>query len=73
MVADLLHGAATVQEVTGGLDEEEIRKVEKEYEYQRRLELRKEATISAIAKQGKLTDQVWSIITIVGQTLRTSS
>ena len=61
------HGAATAQEVTGGLDEEEIRKVEKEYEYQRRLELRKEATISAIAKQGKLTDEVWSLglITIV--------
>ncbi|ELR17404.1 Texlike RNA-binding protein, putative [Acanthamoeba castellanii str. Neff] len=46
------------QEMTGGLDEEEIRKVEKEYEYQRRLELRKEATISAIAKQGKLTDEL---------------
>ena len=66
-MTDALRGTAAVQEVTGGLDEEEIRKVEKEYEYQRRLELRKEATISAIAKQGKLTDEVWSLglITIV--------
>jgi transcriptional accessory protein Tex/SPT6 len=71
-VTDALHGAATVQEVTGGLDEEEIRKVEKEYEYQRRLELRKEATISAIAKQGKLTDEVWSLgLRVVIKLLRT--
>jgi uncharacterized protein len=48
------------KEVTGGLDEEQIRAVEKEYEYQRRLHHRKEAVIATIAGQGKLTPEVKS-------------
>jgi uncharacterized protein len=48
------------KEATGGLDEEQIRKVEKEYEYQRRLEHRKTIAISAINAQGKLTPEVLS-------------
>lgn len=46
------------QEVTGGLDEEQIRAVEKEYGYQVRLQQRKSTVIAAIQGQGKLTEEV---------------
>ena len=46
------------KEATGGLDEEKILYIEKEYKYQLNLKERKEAVINLIDVQGKLTDEL---------------
>lgn len=46
------------KEVTGALDEEKIREISKEYEYQLNLLQRKEDVIRLIAEKGKLTDEL---------------
>ncbi|NLC95207.1 MAG: RNA-binding transcriptional accessory protein [Bacilli bacterium] len=46
------------KEVTGALDEEKIREISKEYEYQLNLLERKEDVIRLIAEKGKLTDEL---------------
>jgi len=59
----LLDGGATVpfiaryrKEVTGGLDDTQLRKLEERLGYLRELEARRGAILSAITEQGKLTD-----------------
>lgn len=46
------------KERTKGLDEEQIRVIEEEYEYQKNLKKRKEDVIRLIETQGKLTDEI---------------
>lgn len=46
------------KEVTGALEEEQIRAISKEYEYQENLLKRKEDVIRLIAEKGKLTDEL---------------
>lgn len=46
------------KERTGNLDEEQIRTVQKEYEYQENLKNRKEDVIRLIETQGKLTEEI---------------
>ena len=46
------------KEQTGALDEEQIFFIEKQYKYQLNLAERKEAVISLIEQQGKLTDEI---------------
>ncbi len=46
------------KEVTGALDEEQIRAISKEYEYQQNLLNRKEDVIRLISEKGKLTDEL---------------
>lgn len=46
------------KEVTGALDEEKIRAISKEYEYQENLLKRKEDVIRLIDEKGKLTDEL---------------
>ena len=46
------------KERTGALDEEQILYIEKEYQYELKLAQRKEAVLSAIETQGKLTDEI---------------
>lgn len=46
------------KEATGALDEEQIFFIEKQYKYQLNLAERKEAVISLIEQQGKLTDEI---------------
>ena len=46
------------KEVTGNLDEEQIFVIEKEYQYQKNLEERKEDVLRIIETQGKLTDEI---------------
>ena len=46
------------KEMTGNLDEEQIRTIEKEYEYQENLKNRKEDVIRLIETQGKLTEEI---------------
>lgn len=46
------------KEVTGSLDEEQIRAVEKEYEYQVNFEKRKEDILRLIDEKGMLTDEI---------------
>lgn len=46
------------KEVTGGLDEEEIRVIQEQYEYQVNLEKRKEDVLRLIEQQGKLTEEI---------------
>jgi uncharacterized protein len=60
---DLLDGGATVpfiaryrKEVTGGLDDTQLRNLESRLSYLRELEERRAAILESIAEQGKLTD-----------------
>jgi len=60
---DLLDGGATVpfiaryrKEVTGGLDDTQLRKLEERLGYLRELEARRSAILSSITEQGKLTE-----------------
>ena len=46
------------KEVTGALDEEKIREISKEYEYQENLQKRKEDVMRLIDEKGKLTDEL---------------
>lgn len=46
------------KEMTKGLDEEQIRVIAEEYEYQMNLEKRKEDVLRLIETQGKLTDEI---------------
>lgn len=50
------------KDVTGGMDEEQILFIEKEYKYQINLEERKEAVLNLIEQQGKLTDEIKNAI-----------
>ena len=60
---ELLDGGATVpfiaryrKEVTGGLDDTQLRKLEERLGYLRELEARRGAILASITEQGKLTD-----------------
>ena len=62
---ELLDGGATVpfiaryrKEVTGGLDDTQLRKLEERLGYLRELEARRGAILSSITEQGKLTDDL---------------
>ena len=46
------------KEKTSGLDEEQILFIQKQYDYQNRLQERKENVLKLIAEQGKLTDEI---------------
>ncbi len=46
------------KEMTGGLDEEQIRMIAEKYEYQRNLEKRREDVARLIETQGKLTEEI---------------
>lgn len=46
------------KEATGALDEEQIRVIQEQYEYQVNLEKRKEDVLRLIEQQGKLTDDI---------------
>lgn len=46
------------KEVTGGLDEEQIRVIQENYAYQMNLEKRKEDVLRLIEQQGKLSDEI---------------
>ncbi len=46
------------KEQTNGLDEEQILAIEKQYDYQNKLQERKEAVLKSIETQGKLTDDL---------------
>jgi len=46
------------KEATGALDEEQILKINKEYDYQLKLAQRKEAVKNLIEQQGKLTEEI---------------
>ncbi len=46
------------KEMTGGLDEEQLRSVQSRLEYLRNLEQRKTAILSSIEEQGQLTDEL---------------
>jgi len=50
------------KDATGGLDEEQILFIDKQYKYELNLKERKEAVINLIAQQGKLTDEIKSSI-----------
>ena len=67
---ELLDGGATVpfiaryrKEVTGGLDDTQLRKLEERLGYLRELEARRAAILSSITEQGKLTDALAKSIT----------
>ena len=67
---ELLDGGATVpfiaryrKEVTGGLDDTQLRKLEERLGYLRELEARRAAILSLITEQGKLTDALAKSIT----------
>jgi uncharacterized protein len=62
---ELLDGGATVpfiaryrKEVTGGLDDTQLRKLEERLGYLRELEARRGAILGSITEQGKLTDEL---------------
>ena len=64
-VIELLDGGATVpfiaryrKEVTGNLDEVQIRDIQEKLEYFRELEERRETVLSSIQEQGKLTPEL---------------
>jgi uncharacterized protein len=66
---DLLDGGATVpfvaryrKEVTGGLDDIQLRELETRLSYLRELEDRREAVLKSIEEQGKLTPQLRSAV-----------
>ncbi|MEJ5927360.1 Tex family protein [Corynebacterium sp. H128] len=50
------------KEVTGGLDDTQLRTIEERLTYLRELEERKAAVLKAIAEQGKLTDDLRALI-----------
>ncbi|MGD8736615.1 MAG: Tex family protein, partial [Anaerolineae bacterium] len=50
------------KEVTGGLDEEQLRQIESRLDYLRRLAERKAAVLSSIEEQGKLTPELAAAI-----------
>ncbi|MEJ6019463.1 Tex family protein [Corynebacterium sp. H113] len=50
------------KEVTGGLDDSQLRQIEERLTYLRELEARKEAVLKAIEEQGKLTDDLRALI-----------
>lgn len=69
-VANFLDDGATVpflaryrKEATGGLDEQQIRKVRDQLEFHRTLEERKKTILETIAEQDKLTDELEEKIT----------
>ena len=60
---DLLDGGATVpfiaryrKEITGGMDDGQLRQLEQRLDYLRELAARKETILKSIEEQGKLTD-----------------
>lgn len=62
---DLLDGGATVpfiaryrKEVTGGMDDGQLRQLEQRLDYLRELAARKETILKSIEEQGKLTDEL---------------
>jgi uncharacterized protein len=62
---DLIDGGATVpfiaryrKEVTGGLDDTQLRKLDERLGYLRELHARKQAVLASISEQGKLTDEL---------------
>jgi len=62
---ELLDGGATVpfisryrKEVTGGLDDTQLRQLEERLKYLRELEQRRETILKSIQDQGKLTDEL---------------
>lgn len=62
---DLLDGGATVpfiaryrKEVTGGMDDSQLRQLEQRLDYLRELAARKETILKNIEEQGKLTDEL---------------
>src|ERR1039457_2776833 len=64
-VIELLDGGATVpfiaryrKEVTGNLDEVQIRDIQEKLEYFRELEARRETVLASIEEQGKLTPEL---------------
>lgn len=64
-VLDLIEGGATVpfiaryrKEVTGNLDEEQIRAIYQEWDYGQKLAARKEDVMRLIEEKGKLTDEI---------------
>ena len=66
---ELLDGGATVpfiaryrKEVTGGLDDTQLRNLEERLRYLRELEERREAILASVAEQGKLSDELKSEI-----------
>src|SRR3954466_10986474 len=61
----LLDGGATVpfiaryrKEVTGGLDDTQLRLLEERLRYLRELEERRAAVLASVAEQGKLSDEL---------------
>ena len=46
------------KDVTGGLDEEQILYIQKQFDYQNKLKDRKEDVLRLIEQQGKLTDEI---------------
>ena len=50
------------KEATGGLDEEQILAIEKQYAYQLKLAERKQAVLKAIETQGKLTEEITAAV-----------
>ena len=46
------------KDVTGGLDEEQILYIQKQFEYQNNLRQRKEDVLRLISEQGKLTEEI---------------
>ena len=68
-VLQLIEGGATVpfiaryrKEVTGNLDEEQIRAIYQEWEYGQKLAQRKEDVMRLIEEKGKLTDEIKNAI-----------
>ena len=68
---DLLDGGATVpfiaryrKEVTGGLDDVQLRELETRLTYLRELEERRETILKSIEEQGKLTDELRALIVV---------
>ncbi|SDM23523.1 uncharacterized protein SAMN05661010_03719 [Modicisalibacter muralis] len=66
---ELLDGGATVpfisryrKEVTGGLDDSQLRSLEERLRYLRELEERREAVLASIDEQGKLSDELAALI-----------
>ena len=64
-VLELIEGGATVpfiaryrKEVTGNLDEEQIRAIYQEWDYGQKLAARKEDVMRLIEEKGKLTDEI---------------
>ena len=50
------------KEITGGLDDTQLRQLEERLGYMRELEERKKTILAAVEEQGKLTDQLAALI-----------